>query len=85
MRMKKTRILFPTMIIARRAKPDWVKSEREQFKNHRDKNMDGKLDKDEVKEWVIPDDYDHSGAEASHLMHATDEDKVGVTLICCYK
>lgn len=25
--------------------PDWVQSEREMFKEHRDKNADGKLDK----------------------------------------
>ncbi|KAK3102239.1 hypothetical protein FSP39_009838 [Pinctada imbricata] len=57
--------------------PDWVKSERDQFVNHRDKNFDGKLDVDEVRQWVIPEDYDHSGAEATHLVTSSDDNKVG--------
>ncbi|XP_052709114.1 calumenin-like isoform X3 [Crassostrea angulata] len=52
--------------------PDWVKSEKDQFINHRDKNMDGKLDEEEVKAWVIPEDYDHSASEALHLVNAWD-------------
>ena len=28
--------------------PDWVKNEREQFANYRDKNKDGKMDTEEV-------------------------------------
>lgn len=39
--------------------------------------MDGKLDMEEVKAWVIPEDYDHSSAEATHLVAASDVDKVG--------
>lgn len=60
--------------------PDWVKSEREQFSQHRDTNKDGKMDKDEVQKWIIPDDYDHSDSEAKHLIHESDDDKVDVTL-----
>jgi len=55
--------------------PDWVKSEREQFKNYRDKDNNGKMDKAEVKEWIIPDDYDHSTAEARHLLSEADGSK----------
>lgn len=58
--------------------PDWVKSEKDQFINHRDKNMDGKLDEEEVKAWVIPEDYDHSASEALHLVNACDSNKVGL-------
>ncbi|XP_059170665.1 calumenin-A-like isoform X2 [Physella acuta] len=57
--------------------PDWVKSEREQFANYRDKNKDGKMDKAEVMEWIIPHDYDHSRAEAIHLIFESDTDKDG--------
>ena len=57
--------------------PDWVKNERSQFHEHRDRNGDGKMDKAEVKEWIIPPDYDHSEAEARHLIYETDGDKVG--------
>lgn len=56
--------------------PEWVKSEREQFTNYRDKNKDGKMDKTEVMDWIIPADYDHSLAEAKHLMFEGDENKV---------
>ncbi|GFR92887.1 calumenin [Elysia marginata] len=57
--------------------PDWVRTEREQFANFRDKNHDGYLDKEEIREWIIPEDYDHSSAEAQHLMRSSDEDGVG--------
>ncbi len=56
--------------------PDWVKTEREQFHSFRDKNKDGKMDKDEVRDWIIPDDYDHTEAEARHLMYESDGDRV---------
>ena len=57
--------------------PDWVESEREQFKAYRDKDKDGKLNADEVKEWIIPEDYDHSESEAQHLVFTADENKDG--------
>lgn len=33
-------------------------------------------DQDEVKEWVFPTSYSHLEAEASHLIHHADADKV---------
>jgi len=57
--------------------PDWVKSEREMFKTFRDKNGDGKLDKEEMREWITPSGFDHAEAEANHLMHLADDDKDG--------
>ncbi|XP_005110307.1 calumenin isoform X1 [Aplysia californica] len=57
--------------------PEWVKTEREQFTNYRDKDHDGKLNKQEIKEWIIPEDYDHSSAEAAHLVRQTDENRDG--------
>lgn len=56
--------------------PDWVRTEREQFAESRDRNKDGRLDRDEVKNWIMPDDYDHSKAEARHLIYMADTDKV---------
>lgn len=56
--------------------PEWVKNERTQFENYRDKNKDGKMDRDEIKNWIVPPDYDHSGAESNHLMHEADANKV---------
>ena len=56
--------------------PEWVKTERETFKTLRDKNGDGKMDLEEVKNWIIPPDYDHTEAETRHLIHESDSDKV---------
>lgn len=63
------------------AEPDWVKNEREQFVNFRDTNKDGVMDKEEVKAWIIPPDYDHSEAEAKHLISQSDGDNVRVSHI----
>ena len=56
--------------------PDWVKEERNQFSSYRDKNSDGIMDRQEVKDWIIPDDYDHADSEAKHLIHEADKDRV---------
>jgi len=58
----------------REEEPDWVKTEREQFANFRDKNKDGHMDRAEVGDWIIPNDYDHSEAEARHLIRESDTD-----------
>lgn len=55
--------------------PDWVASEREQFADFRDLNKDGKMDKDEIRHWILPQDYDHAQAEARHLVYESDQDK----------
>lgn len=56
--------------------PEWVKTEREQFTEFRDKNKDGKMDKEETRDWILPSDYDHAEAEAKHLVYESDSDKV---------
>ncbi|XP_071481946.1 calumenin-like isoform X2 [Diadema antillarum] len=57
--------------------PDWVVSEREQFFAFRDKDGDRKMDKEEIGQWILPEDYDHSEAEAKHLIYESDTDKDG--------
>ncbi|XP_074554454.1 calumenin-A [Halichoeres trimaculatus] len=52
--------------------PDWVESERQQFSEFRDKNKDGKMDKEETLDWILPSDYDHADAESKHLLHESD-------------
>ncbi|XP_010011520.1 PREDICTED: reticulocalbin-1-like [Nestor notabilis] len=55
--------------------PDWVITEREQFADFRDINKDGKMDKEEIQQWILPQDYDHALAEARHLVYESDVDK----------
>ncbi|KAM9845904.1 calumenin-A isoform 1-T2 [Aulostomus maculatus] len=57
--------------------PDWVASERQQFAEFRDKNKDGKMDKEETLDWILPSDYDHAVAEAKHLLHESDINRDG--------
>nr|XP_020512955.2 calumenin-A-like [Labrus bergylta] len=57
--------------------PEWVESERQQFMEFRDKNKDGKMDKEETLDWILPSDYDHAEAEAKHLLHESDANKDG--------
>lgn len=54
--------------------PEWVKHERETFKTFRDKDHDGFLNNEEVKEWIIPHDFDHAEAESKHLIYEADAD-----------
>ncbi len=56
--------------------PEWVKTEREHFSKHRNKNSDGLLDKEEISNWISPPDYDHVHAEAKHLIYEADTNKV---------
>lgn len=58
--------------------PEWVTTEREQFKTQRDKDHDGRLNRDEVRDWIMPEDYDHVNAEANHLIQQADADKDGM-------
>ncbi|XP_028409497.1 calumenin-like [Dendronephthya gigantea] len=58
--------------------PDWLKTEKEQFTRYRDKNGDGYMGKSEVKDWILPAEYDNVAAESTHLMHEADSNKDGV-------
>ncbi|XP_066926347.1 calumenin-like [Clytia hemisphaerica] len=55
--------------------PEWVTNEKKQFNEFRDKNHDGKMDKDEIRDWILPEDYDHVSSEAKHLLMESDVDK----------
>jgi len=57
--------------------PEWVEHEKEQFKEYRDKDKDLKLNAEEVKDWIIPPDYDHTDAETKHLIFEADANKDG--------
>jgi hypothetical protein len=60
--------------------PEWVKSERDIFKQHRDKNGDNALDREEVASWMMPPDFDHTLNEAKHLIYETDKNDVNNSL-----
>nr|CDS20243.1 calumenin [Echinococcus granulosus] len=57
--------------------PEWVKTEQQQFRETRDKNKDGYLDREEIHAWLFPADYDHIESELKHLMSETDDDQDG--------
>ena len=65
--------------------PDWVKTEREQFSDFRDLNKDGKMDMEEIRHWIMPQDYDHAQAEARHLVYESDQDKVRSAASTCLR
>lgn len=54
--------------------PEWVKNEKEQFSNYRDKNHDGFMDMEEARNWILPPDFDHAEAESRHLIYEADTD-----------
>jgi Ca2+-binding EF-hand superfamily protein len=58
--------------------PEWVQTEREHFSKFRDIDKDGFMNHLEVKNWIAPPDYDHTSAEAKHLIYESDVDKDGV-------
>ena len=60
--------------------PEWVAAEREQFSKHRDQDGNGKLDKKELGDWIVPEDFDHAEAEAKHLIYEADANKVRLIL-----
>ncbi|XP_055846712.1 calumenin-B [Episyrphus balteatus] len=55
--------------------PDWVIQERHTFSNFRDVDKDGFLDKEEVRGWIVPKDYDHAESEARHLLFEADDNE----------
>uniref|UniRef100_A0A1B6GHD6 Reticulocalbin-3 n=1 Tax=Cuerna arida TaxID=1464854 RepID=A0A1B6GHD6_9HEMI len=55
--------------------PDWVKNEKLQFSQYRDKDKDGYLTLEEVRQWILPSNFDHALAEAQHLLYEADTDK----------
>ncbi|KAK7602534.1 hypothetical protein V9T40_008123 [Parthenolecanium corni] len=66
--------MFPDLLEPGEELPEWVKNEKEQFSKYRDKNHDGVLDNDEVRDWILPEGFDHADAEARHLIYESDSD-----------
>ncbi|XP_065835492.1 calumenin-like [Oscarella lobularis] len=57
--------------------PDWVSVENTTFYEVRDTNHNGKMDRDEIREWIMPTTHSHVNDEASHLVQQADVDKDG--------
>lgn len=57
--------------------PHWVEREREEFARQFDKNKDGKLNRDEVRDWALPQ-RGESLDEAKHLIDGADDNADGV-------
>jgi len=55
--------------------PEWVAHERDTFVKLRDRDGNGYLDVEEVTAWIVPPDFDHSEAEAKHLVFEADADQ----------
>uniref|UniRef100_A0A2K6LV13 Reticulocalbin-3 n=2 Tax=Rhinopithecus TaxID=542827 RepID=A0A2K6LV13_RHIBE len=43
--------------------------------NDPEPDWDRKLNKDEIRHWILPQDYDHAQAEARHLVYESDKNK----------
>ncbi|XP_078738474.1 calumenin-B-like [Lampetra fluviatilis] len=52
--------------------PDWVETERQQFRRFRDSDGDGRMGREEVRSWLLPVGYEHAHAEARHLVGEAD-------------
>jgi Ca2+-binding EF-hand superfamily protein len=57
--------------------PEWLEVEKEHFKTIRDQDGDGLMGKTEVRDWLMPIEYDHIDAEAAHLILECDADEDG--------
>lgn len=56
--------------------PAWVIRQRQDFHKKFDKNSDGKMDREEARQWVLPENID-SHDETAHLIDGTDENADG--------
>lgn len=61
---------------AEKSEGNWKQVHENHFKEYLDKNRDGQLNREELKEWLIPS-YNKHDAEAYRLLTIADEDKDG--------
>ena len=57
--------------------PAWVKRQREDFHKQFDRNKDGKMDREEARTWVLPENVHDTHDETFHLMDGSDENADG--------
>lgn len=51
---------------------EWIAIEKDRFKDY-DKNHDGSLDYEEIKDWVLADNTEEAEEEAEHLIEEADD------------
>ena len=56
--------------------PEWLEIEKNNFRLYRDRDHDGKLNRQEVELWLMPTDYDNIQAETTHLFREADQNEV---------
>lgn len=56
---------------------EYYATERDRFNNDYDKNQDGYLEGDELKDWLVPDIRIDAAREAEHLIDGSDSNKDG--------
>jgi len=60
----------------------WTAEDEEEFRTELDKDGDGKLNTDEIYQWLVPDDFDHIVDESNHLFSEADNNKVSSVSFC---
>ena len=68
--------MYPGASENKENEPEWVQNERNHFKELRDINKDNVMDREELANWILPNDFDRSLSEAQHLIYEADENKV---------
>ena len=56
--------------------PEWVGEEKTNFDMVLDRDQNGRLDRDEIRHWMVPDDATMFDVEARHLFYNADTNKV---------
>lgn len=51
---------------------EWIETEKHNFKDNLDADHDGKLNKDELKKWLLSDDHEQIVEETEHLFNQAD-------------
>lgn len=63
------------LFLVKNQEKDWVVVEKDRFEHDYDKNKDGKLDKDEMRGWLVPDIKQNAKDETNHLFENADKNK----------
>ncbi|KAK2143849.1 hypothetical protein LSH36_807g00115 [Paralvinella palmiformis] len=64
-------------------KPEWLETEKKDFREVKDKNKDGRLDIKEVEQWIFPESEDYMVEEVHHLLAEADADQFQTHLLIC--